>query len=140
MRLRMRNSVILLLLSAASLSLAGCGIEINIDDGGGGESSRDAGTYAGRTSQGLPIAFSVTPAGGVAGVRFGWRARCEDGQVHVNTIALPGGAIQDGSFRTGGMLETGGIAHVSGHFDGGRQTGEWTTYDTSGAPYKVTTQ
>ncbi|SNR63814.1 hypothetical protein SAMN06272737_11698 [Blastococcus mobilis] len=27
----------------------------------------------------------------------------------------------------------------SGHFYHGRQTGEWTTYDTSGAPYKVTT-
>jgi antitoxin component YwqK of YwqJK toxin-antitoxin module len=28
----------------------------------------------------------------------------------------------------------------SGHFDKGRQTGEWTTYDTSGAVYKVTTK
>ena len=26
----------------------------------------------------------------------------------------------------------------SGTFDRGRQTGEWTTYDRSGAPYKVT--
>jgi hypothetical protein len=26
----------------------------------------------------------------------------------------------------------------SGHFDRGRQTGEWTTYDASGAVYKVT--
>jgi hypothetical protein len=26
----------------------------------------------------------------------------------------------------------------SGHFDGGRQVGEWITYDRSGAPYKVT--
>jgi hypothetical protein len=26
----------------------------------------------------------------------------------------------------------------SGRFDRGRQTGEWTTYDRSGAAYKVT--
>jgi antitoxin component YwqK of YwqJK toxin-antitoxin module len=28
----------------------------------------------------------------------------------------------------------------SGHFDRGRQIGEWTTYDKSGAVYKVTTK
>ena len=28
----------------------------------------------------------------------------------------------------------------SGHFEAGRQTGEWTTYDRSGVPYKVTTK
>lgn len=28
----------------------------------------------------------------------------------------------------------------SGHFDNGRQTGEWTTYDASGSVYKVTTE
>jgi hypothetical protein len=28
----------------------------------------------------------------------------------------------------------------SGHFDKGRQTGEWTTYDKAGAVYKVTTK
>ena len=27
----------------------------------------------------------------------------------------------------------------SGHFDAGRQVGEWTTYDRRGAVYKVTT-
>jgi hypothetical protein len=26
----------------------------------------------------------------------------------------------------------------SGHFDRGRQTGEWTTYDRTGAVYEVT--
>jgi len=26
----------------------------------------------------------------------------------------------------------------SGHFEMGRQTGEWTTYDTGGKPHKVT--
>ena len=26
----------------------------------------------------------------------------------------------------------------SGHFDRGEQVGEWTTYDASGEPYKVT--
>jgi hypothetical protein len=28
----------------------------------------------------------------------------------------------------------------SGHFDKGRETGGWTTYDTTGAVYKVTTR
>ena len=28
----------------------------------------------------------------------------------------------------------------SSHFDQGRQTRGWTTYDTSGAPYEVTTK
>ncbi|WP_104524960.1 toxin-antitoxin system YwqK family antitoxin [Blastococcus atacamensis] len=35
-------------------------------------------------------------------------------------------------FRTDGSMLR------SGSFDRGRQTGEWITYDRSGAPYKVT--
>ena len=32
-----------------------------------------------------------------------------------------------------------GVKMRSGHFEGGAQTGEWTTYDKSGKVYKVTT-
>ena len=78
--------------------------------------------YSGTTSQGLPISFSLANDY-VLTVRFGWRARCEDGQVHENTIILPGGPIRDGAFRTGGTLETGGIAHVTGHLKGGNASG-----------------
>ncbi len=35
-------------------------------------------------------------------------------------------------FRPDGSLKR------SGHFDRGRQVGEWTTYDREGAPYKTT--
>ena len=81
-----------------------------------------SGTYSGTTSQGLPITFAVS-SGYVSMVRFGWRARCEDGQVHSNTILLPGGPTENGSFRTGGTPETGGIAHVSGQLDGETASG-----------------
>jgi hypothetical protein len=121
MRSWMRNSVALLFLAAGLLALPGCGIEDSIN--GGGDSSPDTGTYAGTTSQGLPIAFSVTPAGQVESVRFGWRARCEDGQVHVNSILLSGAKIQNDAFAVGDTLETGGVAHVTGRFDGSRVSG-----------------
>ncbi|RBY96006.1 hypothetical protein DQ237_12855 [Blastococcus sp. TF02-8] len=57
---------------------------------------------------------------------------------------------RDGSLRAHGPVVDGrphgywewfrldGTMLRSGYFDGGRQTGEWTTYDRSGAPYKVT--
>ncbi|OUE09972.1 hypothetical protein CMsap09_13570 [Clavibacter michiganensis] len=57
---------------------------------------------------------------------------------------------RDGSLRArGGMLgdqqhgmwawyRLDGTMLRSGSFDHGRQVGEWTTYDRSGAPYKVT--
>jgi hypothetical protein len=102
------------------LALPGCGIDVSIN--GGGDSSPEAGTYAGTTSQGLPITFSVTPAG-IESVRFGWRARCEDGLVHVNSIALGGARINDESFAMGGTLETGGVAHVTGSFTGSKASG-----------------
>ena len=57
---------------------------------------------------------------------------------------------RDGSLRARGPV-VGGKPHGSwewfrlvgtmlrsGYFDAGRQVGEWTTYDRSGAPYKVT--
>jgi antitoxin component YwqK of YwqJK toxin-antitoxin module len=58
---------------------------------------------------------------------------------------------RDGSVRARGPVVDGqpdgywewfrlnGTMLRSGSFDGGRQVGEWTTYDKSGAPYKVTT-
>jgi hypothetical protein len=118
-----RCSLALILLLTGGLHLLpGCG-EDDDTDRGTAEPAAEVGTYAGTTSQGLPIAFSVTPDGHVRDVRFAWRARCEDGQVYVNTIVLPGGPIENGSFKTGGMLETGGIGHVRGSFDGSAASG-----------------
>ncbi|MFW3170265.1 toxin-antitoxin system YwqK family antitoxin [Geodermatophilus sp. CPCC 206100] len=57
---------------------------------------------------------------------------------------------RDGSLRARGPVVDGrphgywewfrldGTMLRSGHFDRGRGVGEWTTYDKSGAPYKVT--
>lgn len=95
-------------------------MDINTGDD---DSAPQAGSYAGTTSQGLPIGFSVTPEGDVVDIQFGWRARCEDGLVHVNSIVLPGAPMKDGSFAVGGPLETGGLAHVDGTFDGPQAEG-----------------
>ena len=58
---------------------------------------------------------------------------------------------RDGSLRARGPVVDGkpdgywewfrldGTKLRSGQFDRGRQTGEWITYDKSGAPYKATT-
>jgi hypothetical protein len=116
------SAAFLLLLPANLLALTGCGIEVNLD-AAGADASPEAGAYAGTTSQGLPIAFSVTSTGRVEGVRFGWRARCEDGRVHVNSIRLSEAEIEDDKFAVGGTLETGGVAHVLGRFDGSRASG-----------------
>ena len=57
---------------------------------------------------------------------------------------------RDGSVRARGPVVDGkpdgywewfrldGTKLRSGHFAGGRQVGEWITYDRSGAPYKIT--
>ncbi len=106
------------LLAAASL-LAGCG---------GGSSTETttgppvSGSYVGVTSQGLPITFVVNP-GSVSSVRFGWRARCADGEIHTNSIALDSARIHYGVFSLGGLLETGGIAHVDGRIKGSTASG-----------------
>src|SRR5688572_27414172 len=117
-----RHLLALLVVAGSLLAVAGCGVEVDLD-GDESDSAPEAGTYAGRTSQGLPIAFSVSPDGDVVDVVFAWRARCENGQVYVNTIVLPGGPVSDGSFKTGGTLETGGIGHVSGSFEGSEANG-----------------
>ena len=103
----------------AALALAGCGAD---DDPESGGAPRD-GQYAGQTSQGLPISFVVVGST-VRDIHFGWRAKCNDGEVHVNTIALPGGGLVSSSFASGGRLETGGIARVNGSFDGEQFAGE----------------
>ena len=122
METRFRRLSALLMLVAALSVLSGC--DVDVDLGKDDESAPKTGTYAGTTSQGLPITFSVNPAGDVVDVVFAWRARCEDGQVYVNTIVLPGGPVGDGSFETGGTLETGGIGHVSGSFEGSNASGD----------------
>ena len=99
----------------AGLGSAGCG-------GGGSTTAPAPGSYTGVTSQGLPISFVVN-ASGVSNVRFGWSASCADGQVHANTIVLPGAGVRGGAFSVGGTLETGGVAHVDGTFDGSKASG-----------------
>jgi hypothetical protein len=115
-----RGSALALTASAlVAAAFAGCG---------GGDSTpapaaAPPGTYLGVTSQGLPISFGVGPGQVVTDVRFGWRARCADGLVHANTIALPGARIHYRVFSLGGMLETGGIAHIDGKFAGAEASG-----------------
>jgi hypothetical protein len=104
---------------AGAAAFAGCG-----GDGSTTASSGPPvpGSYVGETSQGLPITFEVAP-GAVGTLRFGWRATCDDGQVHQNTIVLPGSRLHYGVFAMGGTLETGGIAHVSGKIEGSEASG-----------------
>jgi hypothetical protein len=109
------KAVALTALVIAGLGSAGCG-------GGGSTTAPAPGSYVGTTSQGLPISFVVN-SGAVSSVRFGWSASCADGQVHANTIVLAGTRVRDGAFSVGGTLETGGIAHVDGTFDGSKASG-----------------
>ena len=110
--------------------LAGCGIgggdttttvtsTVTVPSGSGGTGVQ---AYTGTTSQGLPISFAASP-NAVLTLSFDWRARCEDGQVHRNTIRLGGGPIQNGSFVIDGNLTTGGVAHVEGTLKGKRASG-----------------
>ena len=116
-------------ISIIGSGLAGCGIggdqtttvtsTVNVPSGSGAAETQ---TYTGTTSQGLPIAFAASP-NAVLTLRFGWRARCEDGQVHTNTIQLGGAPIEHRSFVIDGNLTTGGVAHVDGPLDGNRASG-----------------
>jgi antitoxin component YwqK of YwqJK toxin-antitoxin module len=68
------------------------------------------------------------------------------------TEGLHVGRHRDGSIRARGPVVDGepdgywewfrldGTMMRSGHFDRGRQVGEWTTYDQTGVVYKVTTK
>jgi hypothetical protein len=124
-----RSSRIVAALAMAVL-VAGCGgsdggvssTDETVATGGPGVSPA-TGAYSGKTSQGLPITFTVSPGGTISVVRFGWRARCEDGKVHTNTILLGGGRIRTRAFSVHGTLETGGIAQVDGSFDGDSASG-----------------
>jgi hypothetical protein len=80
------------------------------------------GTYVGRTSQGLPISFTVGESSAQA-IYFRWRARCADGQVRTKGMVLRGVPIGDGHFSVTDLLRTGGRGRVSGDVRGGRARG-----------------
>jgi hypothetical protein len=80
------------------------------------------GLYVGRTSQGLPISFTVGTSSAQA-VYFRWRTRCADGQVRTNGMVLGGARLRDGRFSVGRVLRTGGRGRVSGGVRGGRASG-----------------
>ena len=88
------------------------------------------GLYAGTTSQGLPITFTVGQTS-VDGIVFRWRARCADGRVHVNGISLGGARIRDARFSAAGLLVTGGRAHVLGRLHGSRASGRLSRWANS---------
>lgn len=88
------------------------------------------GTYSGRTSQGLPISFMVDRTA-VQYVSFRWRAKCVDGRVHTNGIALGGTRIRGRHFSVHGLLNTGGRARVSGKLSGGRARGRLSRWANS---------
>jgi hypothetical protein len=79
-------------------------------------------SYAGTTSQGLPVTIVAT-SNAVLEFTFGWRAPCDDGQVRSNSISIGGAPIRDGSFSFDSVLETGGVAQVEGEIDGGGASG-----------------
>jgi hypothetical protein len=80
-------------------------------------------SFVGTTDQGQPISFTVLGST-VNSVRFGWTAKCDDGQVHSNTIALGSAPIaDDGSFSVSGTLTTGGYGQVDGKIDGDNASG-----------------
>jgi hypothetical protein len=85
-------------------------------------SGPSAGGFAGRTSQGLPISFTVTP-GSVNSITFTWQAVCADGQRHTNTILLGSATLAGGSFATGATLDTGASSSISGKIQGGTASG-----------------
>ncbi len=100
----------------AATLLLGCGGSGALDDTSAAPAN-PAGAYSGVTSQGLPIDLSVAN-GTITQIRFGWRARCADGEVHENVIDIPGRQLRNGVFSVRAKLETGGIARVDGTVDG----------------------
>ncbi len=95
-----------------------------------GRSGFEAGTYKGTTSQGLPITLTVSQTA-VPSVEFGWRAKCADGRRHTNTISGRGGAIHQGSFSWGGVLNTGGHFHIRGSLRGTKASGSLSRWGNS---------
>jgi hypothetical protein len=82
----------------------------------------NATSYAGTTSQGLPVTIVAT-SNAVLEFSFGWRAPCADGQVRSNSISIGGAPIRDGSFIFDSVLETGGVAQVQGEIDADSASG-----------------
>lgn len=80
------------------------------------------GTYIGRTSQGLPISFTVGESA-AQNVYFRWRARCADGRVRTKGMVLRSARIRNGRFSVSGVLPTGGRGHVSGSVSAERASG-----------------
>ena len=80
------------------------------------------GNFAGTTSQGLPISFTVT-SNSVDSITFTWQALCADGQNHINTIVLGSAQLAAGRFATGGTLNTGASSSVSGKLQGDTASG-----------------
>jgi hypothetical protein len=123
-------------LMAIGLVLSGCGVDVHtggsvapstvtVTSPTASPSPQTSGgvSYTGTTSQGLPISLAAT-SNAVLALRFGWRAHCEDGQIHSNTISLGSAPITDGSFTIDSTLETGGVAHVEGKIDGDTASGQ----------------
>jgi hypothetical protein len=85
-------------------------------------SGASAGSFAGTTSQGLPISFTVTSTS-VNSISFTWRAVCADRRSHTNTIIFGSAPLAGGTFATGGTLDTGATSSVSGKIQGDNASG-----------------
>jgi hypothetical protein len=81
-----------------------------------------AGSFAGTTSQGLPISFTVTSSS-VDSIMFTWEAVCADAQSHTNSIVLGNTLLAGGTFATSGTLDTGASSSVSGKIQGDTAAG-----------------
>lgn len=120
----------------ATLALVGCGGSGQGLSDLSGQATTPAplafrtGSYQGITSQGLPIFFTVGPTS-IDDITFRWRARCADGHVHANGIALGGTRIRDERFYVRGLLVTGGRARVSGRLRGSRASGKLSRWANS---------
>jgi hypothetical protein len=82
------------------------------------------GKYTGATNQDLPISIAVSQTE-VRSASFHWRATCNDGKTHLNTVILRGRArVRHGRFSLGARLDSGGSARVSGRLDGDHAIGK----------------
>jgi hypothetical protein len=115
----------------AIFAVAGCGgstktVTVTVGSSPGPRSAQVTSLphdFVGRTSQGLPISFTVTSTS-VESIEFAWRAVCSDGQTHSNTIALGSASLAFGNFSASGQLDTGAFSALSGHVSGRTATGE----------------
>ncbi len=98
-----------------------------------------AGLYSGVTSQNLPVFVSVSRTA-IRSIAFRWRARCSDGRLHTNTVSLRGERVRRGRFSFGGVLDSGGSAHVSGRIEGTRIFGTLSRTGTTVAGVRCSTR